>query len=363
MRILIDIGHPAHVHLFRNFYFEMKGRNHDLFVTVKEIPAAERLLQVYGIPFKSIGSKTDSIAGKALNQVLYDWRMFKYVRKNKIEIGIGSSITQAHVSGVSKMRCLLFDDDDDEVQPLFVKYGHPFADCILSPDALRGKRKQQDTVYYDGYHELAYLHPNRFSPDFEVCSELGLKPGEPFFIMRFNAFKAHHDIGSKGLSREQKLKLIEILSSEGRIFITSENNPEPELAGYQLNISPDRIHSLLYYATLFLGDSQTMTSEAAVLGTPAIRCNSFAGRLSVIEEEEHKYGLTYSFNPGNFNMLLEKVRELIILPGLKEEWQRRRQRMLADKIDVTAFMIWFTENYPDSARIIHEDPLYQEKFR
>ena len=43
---------------------------------------------------------------------------------------------------------------------------------------------------------------------------------------------------------------------------------------------------------MFIGDSQTMTSEAAVLGVPSLRCNSFAGRISYINEQEFKYGLT-----------------------------------------------------------------------
>ena len=36
--------------------------------------------------------------------------------------------------------------------------------------------------------------------------------------------------------------------------------------------------------------------------------------------------------------------------GLRSEFQARRQRMLVDKIDVTAFFTWFIENYPSSAQ-------------
>jgi hypothetical protein len=28
------------------------------------------------------------------------------------------------------------------------------------------------------------------------------------------------------------------------------------------------------------------------------------------------------------------------MPDLKDEWQRRRQEILSEKIDVTAFMVW-----------------------
>ncbi len=114
---------------------------------------------------------------------------------------------------------------------------------------------------------------------------------------------------------------------------------------YKLKVSPEKAHSLIAYATLFLGDSQTMSSEAAVLGVPSLRCNSFAGRISYLEEEEKKYGLTYAFLPEDFNKMLIKVKELLNMPDLKKEWQERRHVMLSDKIDVTAFWVWFVENY------------------
>ncbi len=285
------------------------------------------------------------------------------VHNNKIDIGIGTSINLAHISKLTKMKSIVLDDDDDEVQPLFVKFAHPFSDILLSPDVLKEKRKKKDTIFYSGYHELAYLHPNRFTPDKSILRETNLKPDEPFFIMRFNVFKAHHDIGAHGLSLEQKLKIINILKSYGRIFITTEREIEPELQKYQYRMSPEKIHHLLYYAKMFIGDSQTMTSEAGVLGTPAIRCNTFVGKISYLEEEEHKYGLTYGFTPDKFDKMLKKIKDLLKMPNLKQEWQKRRKQMLRDKIDVTAFMVWFVENYPKSIKIMKENPEYQYRFK
>ncbi len=38
--------------------------------------------------------------------------------------------------------------------------------------------------------------------------------------------------------------------------------------------------------------------------------------------------------------------------------------MLADKIDVTAFMVWFVENYPASVKVMQENPdETQKQFR
>lgn len=363
MNLLVDIGHPAHVHYYRNLAEELSLKGHNIVWSVKDLSIAKQLLDYYGFSYHVLPKKSDTITGKFFKQLKYSYKLLEICRKYDIDMAIGTSATIAHISKLSKVKSVIFDDDDDEVQPLATKYINPFADALLSPDVLKGKRKRQDTIYYSGYHELAYLHPQRFTPDPNVLKELGISEGKRFFIMRFNIFKAHHDIGVQGLTLEQKLQLTELLQPYGRIFITTERDTEPELMAYKLKIGPEKAHSLMAYATLFLGDSQTMSSEAAVLGVPALRCNSFAGRISYLEEEEKKYGLTYAFLPEDFNKMLVKLKELLNMPDLKNEWQKRRYVMLSDKIDVTAFWIWFIENYPESKKIMKENPEYQYRFR
>lgn len=363
MKLLVDIGHPAHVHLFRYLIKELKANGNEIIVTVRQIPKAIKLLELFKIPYILIGGKSDSIRGKLFRQILYDLKLLRIVNEKEIDIAIGSSITIAHVSFISKTISIISDDDDDEVQPLMTKFGHPFADLVLSPDVLKGKRKKKETIYYAGYHELAYLHPKRFIPDPLVLKEAGLTEGEKYFVLRFNSFKAHHDIGIKGLSIENKRMLVNVLLEYGKVFITTEREIEPEFEQYKISIPPHKIHSFLAYSTMFIGDSQTMTSEAAVLGIPSIRSNSFVRRISYIEEEEYKYGLTFGFKPYESERMFEKIKELLSYSDLKAEWQEKRQRMLADKIDVTAFMVWFIENYPESVKVMRENPDYQYNFK
>ena len=40
MNILIDIAHPAHVHLIKNVYKVLCKKGHNVVVTVKDIPVA-----------------------------------------------------------------------------------------------------------------------------------------------------------------------------------------------------------------------------------------------------------------------------------------------------------------------------------
>ncbi len=363
LNILVDIGHPAHVHLLRNFIDIMRKKDHRILITVKNITSAKELLQKYNFDYIDIGTKAYSIRDKFFKQLHFNKLLFRIVKKENIEIGIGTSITLAHVSKITGMKSIILDDDDDEVQPLITKFGHPFSDFVLSPDVLEGKRKKRQTLYYPGYHELAYLHPNHFTPDPKVIKDVGLKDREKFFILRFNAFKAHHDVGVKGLSLEKKRKIIDLLKDKGKIFITTEKKIDPEFKRYQLKVSPEKIHSLIYYSTMLIGDSQTMTSEAAVLGTPSLRCNSLVGKISYLEEEENRYDLTYGFRPDQFEDMLLKINELLSISNLKKLWAIKRDKMLADKIDVTAFLVWYVENFPESVKIMKENPEYQERFK
>jgi len=344
MNILIDIGHPGHVHLLHPLAEELKGRGHRVFYSVRDIPVAKRLMEHYGMtPWIDLGGKRDSLVGKAFIVLQQDCRILRFVQKNHIDIGLSSGLVLSQVSRLTKMRSFVFDDDDDEAEPLSVKYEHPLSDVVFTPDCI--SRKTPRAIYYPGTHELAYLHPRRFMPDPTVLQHAGIGDGERFFIMRFVALKGHHDVGQQGLTRDQKQQLVDVLKPHGRVIITSERAIEPEFEPYRLPVPPEEMHSLMAYSSMFVGDSQTMTSEAAVLGVPALKCNTFAGRLSVPNMLENKYKLCFAYTPNQFGDMLAHIRQLLACnpEELKAEWQVKRKRMLDDMIDPTEFFINYIE--------------------
>jgi len=347
MNILIDIGHPGHVHLFKYLAEELKEKGHRLFFSVRDIPVAKRLMDYYRMPYYELGKKSDSILGKGWTVVKQDWKLWHFVMSHHIDIGLSSGIVLSHVSRLTRMKSIMFDDDDDAAEPFVVKYGHPFSDAVMTPAAI--KRITPKAVYYQGTHELAYLHPDRFLPDEHVLQRAGLKPDVPFFVLRFVALKGHHDVGQAGLSLAQKEKLIHLLVPHGRVIITSEKAIEPEFEQYRLPVPPEDMHSLLSYASLFVGDSQTMTSEAAVLGVPAFKCNTFAGRLSVPNFYE-SYGLCQSFTPDRFDDMCSAIEDLLRQKNPKVLWREKRDRFLKDMTDPTSFFIQFIENHPWTSR-------------
>lgn len=296
-------------------------------------------------PWFDLGAKSDNLAGKAITVLRQDCQLLHFVRANKIDLGLSSGISLCHVSRLTRLKSIVFDDDDDAVEPLVTRFGHPSATAVFTPNCI--KRSTKQAVYYSGTHELAYLHPNRFKPDPKVLEKAGIKSGERYFIMRFVAMKGHHDMGEQGLTQEQKLELIRRLEPHGRVIITSERTQGQEFEPYRIPVPPEEIHSLMAYSSMFVGDSQTMTSEAAVLGIPALKCNSFAGRLSVPNMLERKYGLCYAYPVEQFNNMLQQIEQLLACnPNeLKNEWQEKRRKLLNEMVDPTSFFVDYIEKH------------------
>ncbi|MBD3314961.1 MAG: DUF354 domain-containing protein [Chitinivibrionales bacterium] len=345
---VFEINHPGQVHLLRNTITELRRKGCKLGVVAKNDVTITHLLNYYRIPHLLIGKKGGSASGKLFKQVCFDLRVFFLVWKHRYQLGVGSSMTNDHVSAMSPMQAIHLSDDDEDIVPLINRYSYPFSAAIVSPDCVRFSKYAKKNIRYPGCHELAYLHPKRFQPDSTILDEIGIGSHEKYFVLRFVSFKAHHDSGHCGIRFNQKLELVKLLEQYGRVFITAEDRIEPELERYRMPVAPEKIHSLMYYATLFLGDSQTMTSEAAILGTPALKCNSFAGKLSVPNELERRYGLCYSYLPDQYDTFYRHVAGIIKNDKIKKEWSEKRKRFLREKIDVTSFFVWFIEEWPHS---------------
>lgn len=130
-----------------------------------------------------------------------------------------------------------------------------------------------------------------------------------------------------------------------------------------LSRPPRKMHDVLHYASLLVGDTQTSTTETACLGTPAVRCNSFVGPQDMgnFAELGQMYGLIFNF--ADPEEAIEESIELIQRPNIKQKWAIKREKILQDRVDVTAFMTWFIENYPEIKNTMINNPHHQERFR
>lgn len=336
MNILFDLGHPAHFHLFKNIIKYFKEQNNNLLITARDKDILLNLLNSNGFDYTVLGKSRKSYVGLFIELMERNLSLYKICRKFKPHLLIGTSVNIAHVGKLIRKKTLIFNEDDAKVVPYFAKLAYPFASAVIKPDCLSFERGGND-IYHKSYHELAYLHPNVFQPTKDIPQKYGLKP-YGYSIMRLSALSAHHDRGAIGISSNKKNNIKNLLGKYGIVIESHENELEKKY-----NINPLDMHHILAFAKILVSDSQTMTAEASVLGIPSVRCNTFVGKISYLDELEYKYGLTYGFFPQDNDKMFEKMKELLTNQNLNEEWQKKRQTMLKDKVDLTNWIIKLIE--------------------
>ena len=364
MKILFHLGHPAHFHLFKNVISSLKKNGHTIFILIKKKDVLEQLLIEHDLEYFNIlpeGRKDNKIA-IALGQLKQDFNMLSFCLKNKPDILMGTSVSITHVGKLINKPSINVNEDDADVVPLYSKLSYPFATTILVPQVCRIGKWKYKTVFYNSYHELAYLHPDNFKPDKNIVKKY-ISIDKPYFILRFAKLGAHHDAGIKGISDELAIKILKILEKYGNVYITSERVLPHILEKYRISVKPSDMHNLMSFASLYIGDSQTMAAEAGVLGVPFIRFNDFVGKISYLDELEKKYKLGFGIKTHEIKKLFDKLNEILTMKDRDEIFSERRKKMLSEKIDYAKFLFWFIENYPESVRVMKESPDYQYNFK
>ena len=342
MKILFDLGHPAHVHYFRNMIRELEKKGHIIGITARDKDITRQLLDAYGLKYSITDKNRKGLLGKLYGLVKNDVAIIRKSLEFKPDLFVSfGSPYAAHSSRVLGKKHIVFTDT--ETAKLVIWLTFPFTDVIATPDCYTLKLNPKKHVKFAGFFEMAYLHPNWFRPDPKALEGLGLGKGEKSFVVRFVSWESHHDIGQGGMTLENKKRLVNMLSHHGRVYITSEGRLPLEFDKYRLPLPPEKIHHLLAFATLYFGESPTMTTESSLLGTPAVCINSWACDCGNFHELR-KYGMIGCFHPEEFEDAIEYTNELISRPDLKEEWLKRRDNLLRDKVDVTRWMVDLIEN-------------------
>ena len=371
MKIIVQLGHPAHFHLYKNAAKQLIADGHKVYILIKTKDVLEDLMKDSKLPYYNIlqVAHRKSKSGVVMDMLIRDWKIFWFCIRHQIDLLTGTSPEVAHIGWLQRRNAIVTTEDDDGAVPNFGKVIAPFVQCILTPEVCNMKKLEPKCVHYPSYHELAYLHPNHFTPNRELVEKYGIDTSKPYFVMRFASLNAHHDSGIKGINREIAARLIEILKPHGQIYITSERLLEPEFEPYRIKINPLDMHHVMAFASLYIGDSQTMAAEAGVLGTPFVRYNDFVGRIGYLDELEepqtkqyvdylhldHHYNLGVGIRAseeGSKERLYATVERMVALAPEERTriYGERREKMLSEKIDYAKFLTWFIENYPSSAK-------------
>jgi predicted glycosyltransferase len=334
LKVLFDINHPAHVHFFRWPISILKESGVDVIVTSRHKDVTMQLLKNFQIESRAISSLKSGKLTLLVELISRDYQLFKIVKKEKpaVLLSIGGTFI-AHVGVLTGTPSLVFYDTENAKLQNFITY--PFATEIHAPNCYESKLPKKKSYLYPGYHELSYLHPNRFKFDPLIAEDGGIKAGTKNFFIRLVSWNANHDIGETGWDHNLLNKLISKLSPLGNIIISAESKLPDKFSRWIYKGDVKNIHHVIAGCDLVLGESATMASESAVLGVPAIYMAE-TGR-GYTNEQEKKYFLVKNIHKIEWEALSDEIDCMIERPvGFYRE---QLKRLLEDKIDVSEYVV------------------------
>lgn len=337
--LFLDINHPAHVHFLKHIYWDLKEK-YKIVVTASDKPLVYHLLNQYGIPFVKMGSYGRTIWSKGFMLIVLNIKMMLLALKHKPELIIGIvSIRGAQIGWLLNIKSFVFTDTEHAAKQiaLFRPFAYRIYTPINFPNDLGSKH-----IRYNGYHELAYLGKNRFTPNQKILSEFGLNREEQIIIIRLVAWDATHDNGTQGFTLENKRLVIKLFNTFGQVLITSENPLPKEFEKYRITVPPDKIHDIMCFASLIFGESATMVTEGALLGVPGVYIDN-AGRCYTKELEE-KYKIVFNYKQDELGQQQAIEKALSLLETDKERFQQIKERIHQEKLLTTDFLLNQIEN-------------------
>jgi hypothetical protein len=331
MDVVVTMQHPAHVHFFKHAIRRLEASGHTVHVFARDKAVTEDLLDASDIEYELLADAAPgSLTGLARTQLTYEARLLRRALTIQPDVmaAIGG-VAVAHVAELVGARSVVFTDT--EHADFVNKLAFPFADRVVTPACFHEPVGEKQTTY-PGYHELAYLHPDRFEPDPSVPRELGIYPDERFVVLRVISWDASHDVDASGFDDVQEV--VERLEATGaRVLVAAEGDDvPPAVADRQVSVDPHRMHDLLAHADLFVGEGATMAAESAVLGTPAVYVNTL--RMGYTDELEARYGLLVNCQGSYRHQRALEAAERI-LDDDATDWDAHRERLLAETVDTT----------------------------
>ena len=339
--------------MFKNAYNFLAKKNFNVEFIIKPKDILEILLKEGNYQYRKVSNfvKFQSknrivlILAAVLNLILQDYGLFRFLlfsdRKNTVLLGTDISIT--HVGKILRIPSMVFNEDDYILNKEFCNFAYPFANYIVAPQFTNLGKWQSKKISYNGTQKLAYLHPKWFRPNSETLSKYGLEVYS-YSIVRFVAFEAVHDLVSNQskISEDTLEKILKLLSENGQVVLSIEDSKNKKYEHYEKRINPSDMHDLLAFARLYLGDSQSMSIEAALLGVPSVRVNRWVDhkeKVYVIEELEKEYSLIKSISPSNQEEILSQIRAIFRNHTENHESQNRMLEYISDHDDLTQLII------------------------
>jgi predicted glycosyltransferase len=364
-RFLFYLEHPAKYHFHRIQINTLKSNGHQVDIVINTKDILEELVIKEGWDYTNLFPNTRKIKGLHVYLAAFIslfktiFKLYKYTYGKKYDLFFGDALVYiGRLKGVPSF----YPTDDvlaavPEQRVFFIP-----ANFIIAPEITDIGKFKRKKIAYKGYKALAHLHPNHFKPDRNKLIDQ-FKNSKRFFIIRCTGFGATHDINKRGVDDDILNAIIKILEPLGDILISSERELPNELRKYQTPINKNDVSHYIAFSDLFIGDSTTMCTESAVLGVPTVEFDEYFYEIEQMLELEKKYDLISCFRTNETEKCLMKISELVNNSNAKAEQLKKAEKFFYDMIDVSSFITWILDEYPNSYEEFKKNPNIQYRFK
>ena len=319
MKFIFELNHPKHYYQFKYIMQELKNSGHNVLVLARDKDVLLDVLKEERVDYIVFGKHNKSLKAKILGTFALINNYIRIVRKYGGDVIVSkASFYGTFTAWLLRRKSVIFPDS--EVVKVTNKYVVPICTKVVTPQSFALDYGNKH-LRVSGLFEDCYLSPTVYQADSSVIEQYGLQ--KPYAVVRFVGWYANHDVGKNGFTIEEKISLIDTISKSMTVYVSSERELPESISQYKLPTPASRIHDVLSFADLYIGDSQTMATEAALLGTPAIRSNSFVGPndMSNFKMLETKYGLLH--NIAEYDKVLALAKDMSN-NSCKKDWMEKR---------------------------------------
>ena len=340
MRVLFDLKHPAHVHLFKGVIRLLERRGDRVLITSRAKDETVECLDALGMEHVCLSRMGAGLSGMGLELGWRTARMLGLARRFRPDVMVAKAgVTIALVGKMLGVPTVVFEDT--EFAWLQIGLFAPLATVICTGMGY-GRHFPGRELRFNAPPHLAYTHPARFAPCGEVLRARGVDPDLPYTVLRLKAWRALHDMGVAGPRDEEVKRLVDVLRVYGRVIISSERPLSPDLRPYLNPLPVQDVLHLFAFARLYVGEGSSMAAEAACLGTPAIFLSP-TSRRGYLDAMEQRYGHVTTVQ--NVSQAIERARAWLETPDSKHRAMAARERLLKECDDPVEFMLDVIERY------------------
>ena len=353
MNILFDIGHPAHVLLFREIIYELR-KKHNVIVTAKDKDITYALLAEYGIHFIPMGSPYQSYFKKIIFSFIFILKLIKIMDRYKIDVAISNTSFYAIIASfVTRRKCITLLTVDRDYFSFIFKI---FPSIIITSHSYK-KFIKKNQIQLSSIFESSYINCQNFCSK-SYYDRYSLKK----VFVRFVDWHAYDDIGKSSLSENDKLEIVGLIKNINKQVVISVESKDATLKDNLLQCKVSEFHQFLFKnVSFYIGDSGSVASECALLGIPAIYISN--KKHGFLEYLEKKYNLVKCYAAADYPKAMNYFERNINSAEFYKETFKMRREFFKDHIDVSKFLVWYIDTFPDSDQIMMDDTNYQYRFK